>query len=164
MTFDSENFKAAVKRRLTREYSKDIADAPVHDIYDAVAASILDAVVENWMKTRSRHDENRVKKVYYFSAEFLMGRALSNNLINLRIKSDVLKTLQDMGFDYNSIEDQEPDAGLGKWRLGTLGRLFFGFACNVELSRNRLRHTLPVRHVRTAHRKRLSSRISGQLA
>ena len=105
MTFNSENFQAAVKRRLTREYSKDIADAPVHDIYDAVAASILDAVVENWMKTRSLHDENRVKKVYYFSAEFLMGRALSNNLINLRIKSDVLKTLQDMGFEYNSIED-----------------------------------------------------------
>jgi len=124
MTFNSENFQAAVKRRLTREYSKDIADAPVHDIYDAVAASILDAVVENWMKTRSRHDENRVKKVYYFSAEFLMGRALSNNLINLRIKSDVLKTLRDMGFDYSSIEDQEPDAGLGNGGLGRLAACF----------------------------------------
>ena len=65
MNFDKEQFKAAVQRRLTRDFSKDIEQNDTHDIYDAVAASVLAEVMKNWMKTRSRHDENRVKKVSF---------------------------------------------------------------------------------------------------
>ena len=82
MNFDKEQFKAAVQRRLTRDFSKDIEQNDTHDIYDAVAASVLAEVMKNWMKTRSAYDTHKARTVYYLSAEFLMGRALGNNIIN----------------------------------------------------------------------------------
>ncbi|MGP1522927.1 MAG: glycogen/starch/alpha-glucan phosphorylase [Treponema sp.] len=124
MNFDKEQFKAAVQRRLTRDFSKDIQQNDTHDIYDAVAASVLAEVMKNWMKTRSAYDTNKARTVYYLSAEFLMGRALGNNIINLRIKEAVLEALKEAGIDYNTIEDEEPDAGLGNGGLGRLAACF----------------------------------------
>ncbi len=124
MKFDSEKFKEAVNRRLTREFTKDSAYTNPHDVYDAVAASVLDTATESWRKTNSTYEKNRVRKIYYLSAEFLMGRAFGNNIINMRIKDAVIKALQEAGFDYNAVEDEEPDAGLGNGGLGRLAACF----------------------------------------
>lgn len=113
MVFDTEKFKASLVERLKRQYGKDIAHANSHDLYDAVAACTREMITSNWMATRAEYEKNPVKQLYYFSAEFLMGRALSNNLINLQIKDAVKDVLKGMNIDYNLVEDQEPDAGPG---------------------------------------------------
>ncbi len=124
MVFDSEIFKAKIKARLKRQYGKEIEKATIRQIYDASAASIQEMTMDNWMKTRSAHSEKGVRSVYYFSAEFLMGRALGNNLINTRLKEGVISALEELGIDYNVIEDHEPDAALGNGGLGRLAACF----------------------------------------
>ncbi|MGI5172704.1 glycogen/starch/alpha-glucan phosphorylase [Treponema sp. OMZ 840] len=123
MDFDIFAFEKSVKNRLKKQYDTDL-HADNHDVYDAAAAAVLDVIMENWKKTRLAHQKDKVRHIYYFSAEFLMGRALSNNLINLRIKDQAVNALEKMGFNYNTIEEQEPDAGLGNGGLGRLAACF----------------------------------------
>ncbi len=80
------------------------------------------------------------KKAYYLSAEYLMGRALSNNLINMNIQPEIKKLLEELGVDYNSIEEAEEDAGLGNGGLGRLAACFFRFSCYIKLSINGIWH------------------------
>ncbi len=124
MIFDSNSFKDRIKARLKRQYGKEIASATIRQIYDASAASIQEMTMDNWMKTRGAHEQKGVRSVYYFSAEFLMGRALGNNLINTLLKDGVISALQELGVDYNVIEDHEPDAALGNGGLGRLAACF----------------------------------------
>ncbi len=132
MNFDAEKFKAGLVARLKRQYGKDIAHANSHDLYDAVAACTREMITTNWMATRAEYDKNPVKQLYYFSAEFLMGRALSNNLINLKIKDSVKEVLHGMNIDYNLVEDQEPDAGLGNGGLGRLASCFLDSLATLD--------------------------------
>lgn len=132
MNFDAEKFKAGLVARLKRQYGKDIAHANSHDLYDAVAACTREMITTNWMATRAEYDKNPVKQLYYFSAEFLMGRALSNNLINLKIKDAVKDVLHGMNIDYNLVEDQEPDAGLGNGGLGRLASCFLDSLATLD--------------------------------
>lgn len=132
MKFDAEKFKNALKERLKRQYGKDIAHANSHDLYDAVAASTREFILENWMATRAEYEKKPVRQVYYLSAEFLMGRALSNNLINMEIKDAVKEVLKDMNIDYNLVEDQEPDAGLGNGGLGRLAACFLDSLATLD--------------------------------
>ncbi|MCR5612193.1 glycogen/starch/alpha-glucan phosphorylase [Treponema sp.] len=132
MTFDAEKFKASLVERLKRQYGKDIAHANSHDLYDAVAACTREMITSNWMATRAEYEKNPVKQLYYFSAEFLMGRALSNNLINLQIKDAVKEVLDGMNIDYNLVEDQEPDAGLGNGGLGRLASCFLDSLATLD--------------------------------
>ena len=141
MEFDSEKFKSALEGRLKRQYGKDISHANIHDLYDAVAASTREFILENWMATRAEYEKKPVRQVYYLSAEFLMGRALSNNLINMQIKDAVKDVLKNMNIDYNLVEDQEPDAGLGNGGLGRLAAIEDGY--QVEYPDNWLRHRDP---------------------
>ena len=85
MKFDAEKFKKDLSARLKRQYGKNISQANKHDLFDAVSASALEVIMENWMATRHEYENKPVKQLYYLSAEFLMGRALSNNLINAEI-------------------------------------------------------------------------------
>ncbi len=124
MTFDSNSFKERLKARLKRQYGKEIQSATIRQIYDASAASIQEMTMDNWMKTKNAHEKKGVRSVYYFSAEFLMGRALGNNLINTMLKEGVMSALQELGIDYNAIEDHEPDAALGNGGLGRLAACF----------------------------------------
>lgn len=124
MDFNSDEFKVKLQGRLKRQYSKNIAQASKHEIYDAVSASIQELVMNNWMKSRRAHEEKGVREVYYLSAEFLMGRALGNNLINTLLKDNVIPALQEIGIEYNIVEDQEPDAALGNGGLGRLAACF----------------------------------------
>lgn len=124
MQFDAESFKSDLQERLKRQYGKDIAHANMHDLYDAVAATVRNNIMSNWMLTRNEYEKKNVKQLYYLSAEFLMGRALSNNLINLEIKDAVREVLNGMNIDLNLVENEEPDAGLGNGGLGRLAACF----------------------------------------
>ncbi|HZK19777.1 MAG TPA: glycogen/starch/alpha-glucan phosphorylase [Treponemataceae bacterium] len=124
MKLDSQAFKATLAARLKRQYGKDISQATKHDLYDAVSASAMDIIIDNWMATRREHEKKSVRELSYLSAEFLMGRAMSNNLINIDIKDDVKAILKDMGISYTAIEDQEADAALGNGGLGRLAACF----------------------------------------
>ncbi|MDR2898547.1 MAG: glycogen/starch/alpha-glucan phosphorylase [Spirochaetaceae bacterium] len=132
MEFDSQKFKEALKSRLRVHYGKEITDANKHDLFDAVSASALTMVQENWMKTSKEYRKDSVRSLYYLSAEFLMGRAMSNNLINCMIKDSVMEALKELNIDYNMVEDQEPDAGLGNGGLGRLAACFLDSLATLE--------------------------------
>jgi glycogen phosphorylase len=132
MKFDAEKFKENLSGRLRRQYGKDISQANKHDLFDAVSASALELIMDNWMTTRHEYEKKPVKQLYYLSAEFLMGRALSNNLINAGIKDQVTEVLKDMNIDYDMIEDEEPDAGLGNGGLGRLAACFLDSLATLD--------------------------------
>ncbi len=132
MTFDAEQFKENLTARLRRQYGKDITQANKHDLFDAVSASALEIIMPNWMETRRAYDAKPTKQLYYLSAEFLMGRALSNNLINAGIMDQVKDVLKEMNINYDMIEDEEPDAGLGNGGLGRLAACFLDSIATLE--------------------------------
>ncbi len=124
MTFDKEKFKENLVARLKKQYTKEIKTATTHQIYEACASTLQELAMDNWINTRKAQLEKGVRSVSYLSAEFLMGRAFGNNLINTLLKDSVSDALKDLGIDYNLIEDQEPDAGLGNGGLGRLAACF----------------------------------------
>ena len=132
MTFDAEQFKANLTARLRRQYGKDISQANKHDLFDAVSASALEIIMPNWMETRREYEAKPTKQLYYLSAEFLMGRALSNNLINSGIMEQVKDVLKGMNINYDMIEDEEPDAGLGNGGLGRLAACFLDSLATLD--------------------------------
>ncbi|ULQ61066.1 glycogen/starch/alpha-glucan phosphorylase [Brucepastera parasyntrophica] len=132
MKLNKEEFKEAIRARLKRHYGKDLEEANKHDIYDAVSTVVMDHVQTNWMATRKMYGKNQVKQMYYMSAEFLMGRAMSNNLVNFGIKEGVTEVLKELNFDYTSIEDEEPDAGLGNGGLGRLAACFLDSLATLD--------------------------------
>ncbi len=136
MVFDAEKFKENLTARLRRQYGKDISQANKHDLFDAVSASALEIIMPNWMETRRVYDAKPVKQLYYLSAEFLMGRALSNNLINAEIKDKVLEVLKEIDINYDIIEDEEPDAGLGNGGLGRLAACFLDSLATLQYPGN----------------------------
>ena len=103
MTFDAEQFKENLTARLRRQYGKDITQANKHDLFDAVSASALEIIMPNWMNTRKEYEAKPTKQLYYLSAEFLMGRALGNNLINSGIMEQVKDVLKEMNIIYDYI-------------------------------------------------------------
>ena len=132
MDFNKEEFKANLSARLRRQYGKDISQANKHDLFDAVSASALEFIMPNWMETRAEYDKKNTKQLYYLSAEFLMGRAMSNNLMNSKIKEAVKEVLQEMNIDFNMIENEEPDAGLGNGGLGRLAACFLDSLATLD--------------------------------
>lgn len=132
MQFNVKEFKENLTSRLKLQYGKDLSQATKHDLFDAVSASALELIMDNWMKTRAAYDKKPTRQVYYLSAEFLMGRAMSNNLINAQIKDAVVEVLKDMDIDYTSIEDEEPDAGLGNGGLGRLAACFLDSLATLD--------------------------------
>ena len=132
MKFDAEKFRENLSARLRRQYGKDISQANSHDLFDAVSASVQELIIPAWMATRHEYEKKPTKQLYYLSAEFLMGRALSNNLINLGIKEEVKKVLKDMNINFNLIEDEEPDAGLGNGGLGRLAACFLDSLATLD--------------------------------
>ena len=132
MTFDADLFRENLAARLRRQYGKNISQANSHDLFDAVSASVQEVIMTSWMATRAEYEKKPTKQLYYLSAEFLMGRALSNNLINLGIKDEVKKVLKDMDINFDIIEDEEPDAGLGNGGLGRLAACFLDSLATLD--------------------------------
>ena len=122
--FKKEAFKKSVKDNVKFPYRKTIEEATQEQIFQAVSYTVKDVIIDNWLATQKAYDEQDPKIVYYMSMEFLMGRALGNNLINLCAYGEVKEALEELGFDLNCIEDQEPDPALGNGGLGRLAACF----------------------------------------
>lgn len=122
--FNKEAFKSEVKENVKLLYRKTIDEANAHQIYMALCYTIKDEVIENWMKTQKMYEEADPKTVYYMSMEFLMGRAMGNNLINLCEYKEVAKAMKELGVDLNDLEDEERDPALGNGGLGRLAACF----------------------------------------
>ena len=124
LSFDKELFKRSVLYNIKTLYRKTLEEATPQQVFQAVSYAIKDAIVDHWMDSQKEYEKQDAKIVYYMSMEFLMGRALGNNMINLQAYEEVEKALGELGVDVNLIEDQEPDAALGNGGLGRLAACF----------------------------------------
>ena len=122
--FKKETFKNSVKENVKMLYRKNLEDASQQEIYQAVCYAVKDVIIDNWLKTQKAMEEQDPKILYYMSMEFLMGRALGNNLINLTAYKQVQEALEEMGLNLNLLEDQERDPALGNGGLGRLAACF----------------------------------------
>ena len=124
MQINKKEFKKNVQDYLKTFYRRTVEDASKQQIYQAVAFAVKDYIVDDWAKTQKEMEKTDAKKVYYLSMEFLLGRALGNNIINLKAEKDIRKALDEMGIDLENIEEQEPDPALGNGGLGRLAACF----------------------------------------
>ncbi|MGL4981088.1 MAG: glycogen/starch/alpha-glucan phosphorylase, partial [Fusobacteriaceae bacterium] len=131
MFLNKKQIKDGVTNYLLVESGKRIEDAGRHEIYQALAKTVVSAISENWLKTTETYEKKR--KAHYFSSEFLMGRALGNNLINLGIMESVQEVLKDLDIDYNFIEESEEDYGTGNGGLGRLAACFMDSLATLNL-------------------------------
>mgnify|MGYP000786409085 FL=1 len=122
--FDKEEFKKNVVNAVKSRYRKTIDEADKQQVFQAVAYTVKDYIIDRWIATHKEFEKQDAKTVYYMSMEFLMGRALGNNMINLTCYKGVKEALDELGFDLNAIEDEEPDAALGNGGLGRLAACF----------------------------------------
>ena len=132
--FKKEAFKKSVKDNVKFLYRKTIEEATQEQIFQAVSYTVKDVIIDKWLETQKAYDEQDPKTVYYMSMEFLMGRALGNNLINLCAYGEVKEALDELGFDLNCIEDQEPDPALGNGGLGRLAACFLDSLATLNYS------------------------------
>ncbi|CUX26896.1 Glycogen phosphorylase [Clostridium sp. C105KSO13] len=122
--FEKETFKETVKDNVKILYRKTIEEAAAQQIFQAVSYAVKDIIIDDWLATQEENRKKDAKMLYYMSMEFLMGRALGNNLINMLSYKEVREALEEMGIDLNVIEDQEPDPALGNGGLGRLAACF----------------------------------------
>ena len=123
-SFDKETLKKEILSNLKVMFRKTLDKATKQEVFQAVALAAKDFIVDRWIATQDAYKKQDPKYVYYLSMEFLMGRALGNNLINLCCYKEVAEVLEELGFDLNVIEDEEPDAALGNGGLGRLAACF----------------------------------------
>lgn len=132
LRIDKEEFKLDIINSL-RFFGTTLECATKRELFDAVSKTAMNIVTQDWLETKKTYDELDIKQAYYLSAEFLMGRAFSNNLVNLTIFDQVKEVLEEMNIDINLIEDQEEDAGLGNGGLGRLAACFLDSLATLEL-------------------------------
>lgn len=133
MEIDKSGLKDSILRELRRQYGKTLEEAHEFELYNAISKVALDYAMEKWYNTKKTYAKKQVKQTYYFSAEFLMGRFMGNNLINLQINDVIKETLNELGVDINKIEDREMDAGLGNGGLGRLAACFLDSLATLAL-------------------------------
>jgi len=124
MGFDKETFKKSVLFNMKNVFRKTVDEATKEQMYQAVAYAVKDVIIDEWIATHKEYEKQDVKTLYYLSMEFLMGRALGNNIISFMAQPDVKEVLEELGFNLNAIEDQEPDPALGNGGLGRLAACF----------------------------------------
>lgn len=122
--FEKETFIQEIKDNVKNLYRKTLEEASQQEVYHAVSQAVKEVIIDQWLATQKTFQKQDPKIVYYMSMEFLMGRALGNNLINLTAYKEVKEALEEIGFDLNVIEDQEPDPALGNGGLGRLAACF----------------------------------------
>lgn len=130
---DKKQLKSDILHQLKLHFSKTLEEATPQEMYAATTYALMDYVLDKWMATREAYDKKKVKQAYYLSAEFLMGRAFGNNLVNLQVLPEVNEVLKELKVDINQIEDQEFDAGLGNGGLGRLAACFLDSLATLEL-------------------------------
>ena len=122
--FDKAEFKKSVLDNVKKLSRKTIDEASPEQVFQAVAYAVKDVIIDEWIASHKEYEKEDAKTLYYLSMEFLMGRALGNNIINIMAQKEIKEVLDDLGFDLNLIEDQEPDAALGNGGLGRLAACF----------------------------------------
>ena len=122
--FEKETFIKDVKNTVKTLFRKNLSEASQQEIYQAVSFVVKEVIIDQWLATQKTMEENDPKTLYYMSMEFLVGRALGNNLINLTAYNEVKEALEELGLDINVIEDQERDPALGNGGLGRLAACF----------------------------------------
>ena len=131
-SFSKEEFKKKVVSNCKSLYRKNIDEADKQQVFQSVAYAVKDLIIDKWIATHKTYDKEDPKIVYYMSMEFLMGRALGNNMINLTKYNEIKEALDELGLDINVIEDQEPDAALGNGGLGRLAACFLDSLATLE--------------------------------
>ena len=122
--FDKKLFKNSVINNVKNLFRKTIDEATPMQMFQAVSYAVKDIIIDEWIATHKEYEKQDAKTVYYLSMEFLMGRALGNNIINIGAREEIKEALDEMGIDLNVLEDQEPDAALGNGGLGRLAACF----------------------------------------
>ena len=122
--FNKEKFIEDVKENVKNLYRKTLEEASQQEIFQAVSYTVKDVIIDDWLATQKAFDKQDPKMVYYMSMEFLMGRALGNNMIILKMYKEVKEALGEIGLNLDEIEDQEPDPALGNGGLGRLAACF----------------------------------------
>ena len=122
--FEKKQFKKEVESNVKNLFRKTVDEANPQQLFQAVSYAVKDVIIDDWLASQKVYEEEDPKMVYYMSMEFLMGRALGNNLINMTAYTEVKEALDEMGIDLNAIEDQEPDPALGNGGLGRLAACF----------------------------------------
>jgi len=130
---DSESIERSFANHLEYSLSKDQYTCTLRDLYHSLALAVRDRLVEQWIHTQQTYHRKDVKRVYYLSAEYLMGRALVNNLINLGIYDEAKKAMDELNLDFETLVNQEPDAGLGNGGLGRLAACFMDSLAALEI-------------------------------
>ena len=122
--FEKEAFKKEVEQNVKQLFRKTVDEVSQQELYQAVSYVVKDAIIDDWIATQKQYEKDDPKIVYYMSMEFLLGRALGNNLINMTAYKEVKEALEEMGLNLNELEDQEPDPALGNGGLGRLAACF----------------------------------------
>ncbi len=122
--FEKENFIKEVKNAVKTLFRKNLSEASKQEIYQAVSFVAKEGIIDRWLATQQTMEKEDPKTLYYMSMEFLVGRALGNNLINMTAYNEVKEALEELGLDINVIEDQERDPALGNGGLGRLAACF----------------------------------------
>ena len=126
-----EEIRKGIERYLKVKYAKKIEDAEEFEIFNAVSLTIMEEIIDQWNDTKELYGDG--KQAFYLSAEYLMGRALGNNLISTGLYDDVKAVLEELNIDINKIEEIEEDAGLGNGGLGRLAACFMDSAATMEI-------------------------------
>ena len=159
--FDKALFKSAVTFNVKNMFRRTIDEATPQQIFQAVAYTVKDDIIDQWITTHKEYEKKDVKTLYYLSMEFLMGRALGNNMINLREYKEITEALDEMGFDLKCYRRPGAGCSIRKRWSRTSSSMLPGFFSNPGLSGIWLRYPLPLWYVQTEDRRRLSGRSSG---
>ncbi|MET1249783.1 glycogen/starch/alpha-glucan phosphorylase [Sporolactobacillus sp. STCC-11] len=133
MDLSKRKFKDDFKKMLTEVYSMDITESELTEQFFTLGNLIRSYSSKNWSRTNQHYSEKKEKQVYYFSMEFLLGRMLKSNLLNLGILDTVRSALQDLGIDLEELVQIEPDPGLGNGGLGRLAACFIDSMATSEI-------------------------------
>ena len=131
MEFNKEKWKKKLEEKLLERFSVSLKDASSFEVYRALGETVISFIARDWYETKEKY--SKTKQAFYLSSEFLMGRALGNNLINLGIDKEVREFLEEIGIDYNQVEDEEEDPALGNGGLGRLAACFMDSLATLNL-------------------------------